>query len=49
VYVVGSLLAVYTLHFGATGMALGYLVLLAFVIGSVVNYTARIVYHRRGI
>ena len=48
-YVVGSLLAVSTIHLGANAIAMGYGVLLAFVIGTVVNYAARIVYHRRGI
>ena len=49
VYVVGSLLALTTLHLGANAIALGFRVLLAFVIGQVVNYAARIVYHRGGI
>ena len=49
VYAVGSLLAVSTIHLGANAIAMGYLVLLAFVIGAVVNYAARIVYHRRGV
>ncbi len=49
VYVVGSFAAVFTLHHGANGLAIGNLVLLAFVVAQVVNYTARIVYHRRGV
>lgn len=49
VYVVGSFLAIYTLHFGANAIAISNGVLLAFVIAQVVNYTARIVYHRRGL
>ena len=49
VYVVGSLLAVATLHLGANGMAIGFLVLLALVVAEVVNHVSRIVYHRRGI
>lgn len=49
VYVVGSFAAVFTLHHGANGLAIGNLVLLAFVVAQIVNYTARIVYHRRGI
>ena len=49
VYVVGSLLALTTIHLGANAIALGFRVLLAFVIGQVVNYAARIVYHRGGI
>ena len=46
---VGALLAISTLHLGANAIAMGYGVLLAFVVGAVVNYAARIVYHRRGI
>ncbi len=49
VYVIGSFLAVSTLHLGANGIAIGNLVLLAFVLAEVVNYSARIVFHRRGL
>lgn len=49
VYVVGSLLAVSTIHLGANAVALGYGVLLAFVIGEAVKNIVRIVGHRRGI
>ena len=49
VYAVGSLLAISTLHLGANAVAIGYRVLLAFVIAEVVKHATRIVYHRRGI
>ena len=49
VYVAGSLLAVSTIHLGANAIAMGYGVLLAFVIGEVVKNALRIVCHRRGI
>ena len=49
VYVVGSFAAVFTLHHGANGLAIANLVLLAFVLAQIVNYTARIAYHRRGV
>jgi hypothetical protein len=49
VYVVGSFLALLTPHHGADGFAVGVFVLMAFVIAEVVNYTARIVYYRRGV
>jgi len=48
VYVVGTFLAILTPHHGASGFAVGVFVLLAFVIAEIVNYTARIVYYRRG-
>jgi hypothetical protein len=48
VYVVGSFLAVLTTHHGATGRAVGFFMLLAFVVAEIVNYTARIFYFRRG-
>ena len=48
VYVVGSFLAVFTLHLGANAIAIANGVLLAFVVAEIVNYAARIVYHRRG-
>ncbi len=48
VYVLGSLLTVSTIHLGANTIAMGYGVLLAFVIGEVVKNTVRIFYHRRG-
>ena len=38
-----------TIHLGANELGLAYCVLISFVIGLVVNYTARIVYYRRGI
>ena len=47
VYIVGSLSAVLTLHIGATGPAVGYLVMFALVLGELANYSARIVFHRR--
>jgi len=48
VYVVGSFLAVLTVHHGASAGTVGYLVLVAFVVAEIVNYTARIIYFRRG-
>ncbi len=49
VYVAGSFFVIVAapLH-GATGAAVGFFVLLAFVIAEIVNYTARIIYYRRG-
>lgn len=49
VYVVGSVLAVSTIHFGANAIALSYGVLLAFLIGEVAKNITRIVLHRRGV
>jgi len=49
VYLAGSLASVSTLHIGANGVAIGYGVLLAFVVAGVVNNAAKIVYHRRGV
>jgi hypothetical protein len=49
VYVVGSFLAVFTLHHGANALAIANGVLLAFVVAEVVHYGARIIYHRRGL
>jgi hypothetical protein len=48
VYVVGTFLAILTPHHGASGFAVGVFVLMAFVLAEIVNYTARIVYYRRG-
>jgi len=48
IYVLGTFLAVLTLHHGASGRAVGYFVMLAFVVAEVVNHAARIVYYRRG-
>ena len=49
VFVVGALLAVSTIYLGHNVFAMAYHVLLAFVVAEVVNYAARIVYHRRGL
>ncbi|HEV2703407.1 MAG TPA: hypothetical protein VGV09_17400 [Steroidobacteraceae bacterium] len=49
VYVVGSFLAVMTLHHGASAVVIGYLIVLAFVVAELVKYGARIVYYRRGV
>ncbi len=50
VFVVGVLLAVSSMiHIGANVFAMAYHVLLAFVVAELVNYGARIVYHRRGV
>ena len=48
-YVILSFAAIFTIHFGANGIAVAYLVLLAFVIAEVVNYVTRIIYYRRGV
>jgi hypothetical protein len=48
-YVVGSFLAVLTLHHGASAVMIGYFIVLAFVIAEIVKYGARIVYYRRGV
>ncbi len=48
VYVVGTFLAVLTLHHGASGRAVGFFIVLSFVVAEICNQTARIVYHRRG-
>ncbi len=47
-YVVGTFLAVMTIHIGASGPVIGYLVVLAFVIAEIVKYGTRIFYYRRG-
>jgi hypothetical protein len=49
VYALGSMLAVVTIHLGANQFALGYLVVLALAIAEIVNYSARVVYYRRGV
>ena len=49
VYVVGSLLALLTIHRGASGPVVGYFVVLAFVVAEVVKYAARVIYYRRGV
>lgn len=48
VYVIGSLLAISTIHHGANKIFITYAVFLAFVIGEVVKHALRIFYHRRG-
>ena len=48
-YVIGSFLAVLTIHHGASGPMVGYFIVLAFVIAEIVKYTARIIYYRRGV
>jgi len=48
-YVIGSFLAVVTLHLGASAVMIGYFVVLAFVIAEIVKYGARIIYYRRGV
>ena len=47
-YVIGSCLALLTIHHGANGPMVGYFVVLAFVIAEIVKYVARIIYYRRG-
>ena len=48
-FVIGSILAVMTIHLGASGPVLGYLIVLAFVVAEIVKYVARISYYRRGV
>jgi hypothetical protein len=48
-YVIGSFLAVLTLHHGASAVMIGYFIVLAFVIAETVKFGARIVYYRRGV
>ena len=48
-YIVGSFLAVLTIHHGASAPMIGYFVVLAFVIAEIVKYGARILYYRRGV
>jgi hypothetical protein len=48
VYVIGSFLVMTTVPHGASGAAVAFGVLLAFVIAEIVNYAARIVFFRRG-
>jgi hypothetical protein len=48
-YVIGSFLAVLTLHHGASAVMIGYLIVLAFVIAEIIKYGARIIYYRRGV
>ena len=49
VYVVGSFVAVFGGLHGASGFGVGVGVLLSFVVAEIVNYTARIIYYRRGV
>jgi hypothetical protein len=49
VYAILSLSSLFLIHLGANEIGLAYYVLFSFVIGEVVNYTARIVYYRRGV
>ena len=49
VYAALSMGAVWLLHLGANGGAVGYAVLLALVIAELVNYGSRILYYRRGL
>jgi hypothetical protein len=49
VYVPLSLSSIFLIHLGANEIGLAYLVLFSFVIAEIVNYTARIVYYRRGV
>jgi hypothetical protein len=49
-YVVLSFLAIaFALHLTNDNIAVGYYVVLAFVIAEIVNYGARIIYYRRGV
>jgi hypothetical protein len=48
-YILGSFLAVLTIHRGATAVMIGYFIVLAFVIAEIIKYGARIMYYRRGV
>ncbi len=49
VYAVLSLGSIALIYYGANQVALGYAVLFSFVLAEAVNYSARIVYFRRGV
>jgi hypothetical protein len=49
VFVLGTFVAIMTPHFGVTGFAVTLYVIFAFVIAEIVNYSARIIYYRRGV
>jgi hypothetical protein len=49
VYAILSLGSISLIHLGANAIGLAYVLLFSFVIAEVVNYTARIVYYRRGV
>jgi len=49
VYALLSLGSVALIHFGANRIGLAWCITLSFVVAEVVNYTARIVYYRRGV
>lgn len=49
VYAFGSLTAVVSIHIGTNAIAVGYGVLLAFVIAELVNYGAQIFFYRHGV
>jgi hypothetical protein len=48
-YAALSLSSIYVIHLGANEIGLAYFLLVSFVIAEIVNYAARIVYHRRGV
>ena len=49
VYVIGSFIAVWTIHLGANQIAVANGIVLAFVMAEIINYSARIFYYRRGV
>jgi hypothetical protein len=49
VYAVLTLSSIFLIHLGANEIGLALFILLSFVIAEIVNYTARIVYYRRGV
>lgn len=49
VYVMLSLSSILLIHLGANEIGLAYFLLISFVIAEIANYTARIVYYRRGV
>ena len=49
VYAALSLSSISLIHLGANAIGIAYVVLVSFVIAEIVNFAARIVYHRRGL
>ena len=49
VYAALSLSSIFLIHLGANEIGLAYFILFSFVIAEIVNYTARIVYYRKGV
>jgi hypothetical protein len=49
VYAALSLSSIFLIHLGANEIGLAYFLLVSFVIAELINYAARIIYHRRGV